>query len=148
MARSYYSTVFEQSADEVWAVIRDFGFYEWAGVSGEAYMEDGRAGDAVGGVRNFQGGAKVIRQRLLAHSDLERCYTYEFCDAIPYPVDNYQATLRITPVVEQNRAFIEWWATFDCDPNERDRWVRYFEQEGFATWLAALCSYLSKYHGA
>jgi hypothetical protein len=27
MARSYYSTIFEQSADEIWNVIRDFNSY-------------------------------------------------------------------------------------------------------------------------
>ena len=31
------------------------------------------------------------------------------------PVTDFQATLRITPVVDGDRAFVEWWATFDCE---------------------------------
>jgi hypothetical protein len=35
-------------------------------------------------------------------------------------------------------AFVEWSATFDCADDERDRWVDYFEREGFARWLGSL----------
>jgi hypothetical protein len=41
-------------------------------------------------------------------------------------------------VTEGNRAFVEWWATFDCAPDERDHWVEQFERGGFARWLASL----------
>ena len=142
MARSYYSTVLERSADEVWAVIRDFGHYAWAGVSGETTLEDGRAGDAVGAVRSVRTGERHLRQRLLAHSDLERSYTYEFAGAIPFPLRNYRATLRVTPVTDGEKSFVEWWATFDGQPEELERWRRYFENDGFAVWLGALRKYL------
>jgi hypothetical protein len=36
------------------------------------------------------------------------------------PVVDFQATLRLTPVVDGDRAFVEWWATFNCDPSRRD----------------------------
>ena len=32
MAKSYYSTVLDHTAEEVWAVIRPFDHYAWAGV--------------------------------------------------------------------------------------------------------------------
>ena len=51
---------------------------------------------------------------------------------------NYAATIRVTPVVETDRAFVEWWATFDCAVEECERWTNYFEKEGFARWLAGL----------
>jgi hypothetical protein len=138
MATSYYSTVLEQSAEEVWALIRDFGNYAWAGVTGKTSIEGGRAGDAVGAVRSVRTGERHIRQRLLAHSDLERSYTYEFAGAIPFPVQNYRATLRVTPVLDGGRAFVDWWASFDCAPGEIERWTSYFETEGFAVWLRSL----------
>ena len=72
----------------------------------------------------------VIRQRLLAHSDLERSYSYLFCQ--PAPVLNYVATLRVTPMVEGGKAFVEWSATFDCPADEGKRWIDFFEKEGFA----------------
>lgn len=142
MATAYHSTVFEYSADEVWSVIRAFDHYAWAGTGVDAEMEDGKPGDAVGGVRRVVTPNGTIRQRLVAHSDLDRSYTYDFCPPIPYAVHDYRATLRVTPVTEQDGAFVEWSATFDCAPDERDHWVAHFEREGFARWLAALREHL------
>ena len=105
---------------------------------GETLVEDGKAGDAVGAVRSVRSPGRHIRQRLLAHSDLERSYSYEFADAIPFPVTGFRATIRITPVVDSGKAFVEWWATFDCAAGEIERWTRFFEQDGFARWLGAL----------
>ena len=48
------------------------------------------------------------------------------------------ATIRVVPVVADNRALVEWSATFDCAEHERDKWVTHFEQNGFAKWLGAL----------
>lgn len=138
MTRAYYSTVFDHSADDVWRMIRAFDHYSWAGTGIEARMEDGRSGEAVGGVRRVELADGVIRQRLLAHSDVERSYSYCFLDPVPYPVQDYRATLRVTPITDGGRAFVEWWATFDCAQAERDQWVEQFERRGFALWLASL----------
>lgn len=139
VSSTYYSTVFSQPAERVWAAIRDFGDYQWAGTAYQATLENGQAGDAVGAVRRVRTGAEsFIRQRLLAHSDIDRSYTYEFCEPCPFPVSGYRATLRVTPVVDGDRSFVEWWASFDCAPEERERWASYFRDDGFATWLSAL----------
>lgn len=138
MAKAYYSTVFDRSADEVWSVIRAFDRYAWAGTGIDAEMEDGRPGDAVGGVRRVATPNGTLRQRLLAHSDVDRSYTYELCPPTPYPVQDFRATLRVTPVVDGDQAFVEWWATFDSAADERDHWIGHFEYEGFARWLGAL----------
>lgn len=138
MAKSYYSTVLDVPADQVWARIRAFDDYGWAGAGYEAHMEDGAQGDAVGGVRRIGTGSRPMRQRLLAHSDLDRSYAYTICEPSPYPVRDYQGTLRVTPVVDGGRAFVEWWATFDCADDQRDHWTGYFAHEGFARWLTSL----------
>ena len=31
-------------------------------------------------------------------------------------VENYVATLKLTPVTDGDRTFAEWWAEFDCAP--------------------------------
>lgn len=143
MARSYYSTVFEQSANEVWSVIRDFNNYTvWVEGTSESYIEEGKSGDAVGAIRNVHIGSANIRQKLLAHSDLNRSQTYEFCPPIPYPLRNYEATLRVTPIVDGNRAFIEWWATFDCAAEEYDHWTVFFANS-FKKWLESLRAHLA-----
>ena len=137
MAKSYYSTVIDRPAAAVWSIIRNFGAYAWAGTGVDATMEDGRTGDAVGAVRRVATPGGTLRQRRLAHSDLERSYTYELCEPTPYPVRSYAGTLRVTPVVDGGRAFVEWWATFDADGGDTDRWVTHFES-GMAGGLASL----------
>ncbi len=144
MAKSYYSTVFKQTVDQVWAAIRDFGHYEWASGVSEAYIEDGKAGVAVGAIRNFRVGNLRDRQRLLALSDLDRSYIFDFCDQSPIKVSNYQATLRVTPIIDGNQAFVEWWATFDCEPAEVDHWTSFFANEGFPKWLGSLRTQLER----
>jgi hypothetical protein len=61
MAKSYYSIVLDHPADDVWAVIRTFDHYGWAGVEGETVIEHGKAGDQVGAVRRFTNGQSTIR---------------------------------------------------------------------------------------
>ena len=50
---------------------------------------------------------------------------------------DYEATLRVTPIVDGDRAFVEWWATFDCAPAERTARVAFF-RDAFAGWLESL----------
>jgi hypothetical protein len=63
-------------AEDVWEVIRPFDHYGWAGVQGETIIDNGKADDQVGAVRRFTNGETTIRQVLLAHSDVERCFTH------------------------------------------------------------------------
>ena len=144
MAKSYYSVVLDHPADDVWAVIRPFDHYAWAGVESETVIEHGKAGDQVGAVRRVTSGGRVLSQILLAHSDADRSYTYGFCGTPPFPVQDYVATLRVTPVVGDSTSFVEWSATFDCAAEERDKWVNHFEKEGFAKWLGALRQFMAK----
>lgn len=144
MAKAFYSTVLGHPADAVWTVIRPFDHYAWAGVEGETIIEDGKAGDQVGAVRRFSNAGGTSRQLLVAHSDRDRAYSYQFCDPVPFPVRDYLAMIRVVPVVADNRAFVEWSATFDCALDERDRWVDHFENNGFAKWLAALADFMRR----
>jgi hypothetical protein len=141
MPRPCYSTIFEQSGDRVWSAIRDFGHYSWAGVPGETVIEDGKSGDAVGCIRAFRGGDTKIRQKLLAHSDRDRFYSYELCPPYHLPLRDYLATLRVIPVTDGDRAFVEWSATFDCADSEHARWHAHF-MASFRMWLEALREHL------
>ena len=142
MTKAYYSTVFEQPAEDICAIVRDFNNYSVWLADTESRIENGKSGDAIGAIRNVRIADRTIRQRLLAHSDIDRVQTYAFCDAAPFPVENYQATLRITPIVDGNRSFVEWWATFDCRPEDHVGWTHYFAHEGFAKWLESLRRHL------
>jgi len=138
MARSYYSTVFVQSADTVWNIVRDFNAYPvWVDGAGESEIEGGKPGETVGAVRRVLYNGRTIRQRLLGQSDVERSQTYAFAEEGTLPVENYRATIRVTPVVDGDQAFVEWWATFDCDAGAREERAAFF-RASFAGWLESL----------
>ena len=103
MAKAYASTVISAPADKVWALIRDFNsLADWFPVVADSMIEDGKSGDQIGAVRNFhlQDGAH-LRERLLSHSDTNRSYSYNF-ELTPWDVQNYHATIRVTPVTDSN----------------------------------------------
>lgn len=144
MARSYYSTIFAQTADKVWAVIRDFNNYPvWVDGAGESEIEAGKSGDSVGAVRNVLYNNVRRRQKLLALSDTERAQTYGFASEPPLHTRDFRATLRVTPVVDGDRAFVEWWATFDCDAERHDERTAFF-RDAFAGWLESLRRHLER----
>ena len=47
------------------------------------------------------------------------------------------ATIRVTPIVDGDRAFIEWFAEFDSEPRRRDE-LADFLRKAFAKWLGSL----------
>ena len=142
MSKSYYSTIFEQPADDVWNAIRDFKNYPvWVDGAGESEIEAGKKGDSVGAVRNVLYKGIRRRQKLVALSDVDRTQTYEFVSEPPIHTRNFQATLRVTPVVDADRSFVEWWATFDCDLDRAEERVE-FLCDAFANWLELLRRHL------
>ncbi|MEQ8442741.1 MAG: SRPBCC family protein [Alphaproteobacteria bacterium] len=117
MTEVYVSSVIGASADNVWARIRDFNALpNWHPAIRESRIEGGAPSDQVGCVRAFytQDGG-FIRERLLALSDFEFCCTYSILES-PMGVENYVATLRLTPITDGERTFAEWSAEFDCVP--------------------------------
>ena len=127
MAKVYYSTVFDHSADQIWGVIRDFNSYPvWVASVTESHIEGGKSGDAVGAIRNFAEYGARIRQRWLAHSDLDRSYTYESCGPLG-AITYYQGVAKVTPIIDGNRALVEWSVNFDCPATEQANCVALLE---------------------
>jgi hypothetical protein len=133
--RVYVSTVIDAPAEAVWQSIRDFnGLPNWVPVVAESRIENYQPSDRVGCIRNFRlrdGG--VIREQLLGLSDFDYTCTYSILES-PLGVQNYVATLKLTPVTDGNRSFAEWSAEFDCDP-DRERALS--EQIGQGVFQAA-----------
>lgn len=143
MTKVSYSTVFEQTADQVWSVIRDFNSYPvWVASVTESHIEEGKTGDTVGAIRNFVEYGTHIRQRLVAHSDLDRFYTYESCEPLG-AITFYQGTGRIIPIVDGNRAFMEWSVNFECPESERVNCVKLL-QEAMPQWFTSLRGVLER----
>lgn len=122
MPRVYVSSVLEAPAQTVWERIRDFnGLPNWHPRIRDSRIEDAEPADRVGCVRHFhlQNG-DLIRERLLGLSDYDYFCTYAILES-PMPLTDYVATLRLTPVTEGERTFIEWSAEFECaEADEQD----------------------------
>ncbi|MGQ9370143.1 SRPBCC family protein [Azospirillum sp. ST 5-10] len=117
MVKVYRSTVVDAPAERVWDTVRDFnGLPGWTSFATESRIENGDPADRIGCVRNFRladGG--VIREQLLMLSDYDFQCSYSILES-PLGVRNYMATLKVTPVTDGMRSFVEWSAEFDCEP--------------------------------
>ena len=104
----------------------------------ESRIEDGEPADKVGCVRDFrlQNGDR-IRERLLGLSDYDYFCTYSILES-PMPLTDYVATLRLTPVTDGERTFVEWSAEFECAVSEAEDLVSGIGQNVFQAGFDAL----------
>jgi uncharacterized protein YndB with AHSA1/START domain len=115
MPRVYASSVIDAPAAKVWEKVRDFNALpRWHPRIRESRIENAEPSDKVGCVRDFrlQNGDR-LREKLLGLSDYDMFCTYAILES-PMPLTDYMATLRLTPISDGNRTFIEWTAEFDC----------------------------------
>ena len=101
MAKVYTSSVVNAPAAKVWARVRDFnGLPGWHPAIGESRIENGEPADKVGCIRDFRlRNGDRIREQLLGLSDYDMFCTYSILES-PMGVENYVATLRLTPVTD------------------------------------------------
>jgi len=139
MVKVYRSTVLDAPADRVWRDLRDFnGLPNWHPLIESSRIEKSHPADKVGCVRNFQlkDGAR-IREKLLSLSDYDYSCTYSIIES-PMDLSDYIATLRLLPVTEGNRCFIEWSAEFECPPEKAGELAETVGGGVFQTGLDAL----------
>ncbi|MYC15348.1 MAG: SRPBCC family protein [Gemmatimonadetes bacterium] len=123
-ANVFVSSVLDASVDAVWEKIRDFNALpEWHPAIADSHIEGGESSDSVGCIRNFNlhdGGN--IREQLLTLSDVTFTCTYSILES-PMSVEDYVATLSLTPVTDGNRTYIQWTAEFGCPADEEEELV-------------------------
>lgn len=124
MARVFVSTVINAPAERVWDRIRDFnGLPKWHPKIRESRIEDALPSDQVGCIRNFNlHNGDNIREQLLGLSDYDMFCTYSILES-PMPIEDYIATIRLTPVTDGARCFAEWTAEFSVDPGVETEWI-------------------------
>jgi len=139
MVKVYRSTVLNAPADRVWRDLRDFnGLANWHPLIVSSRIEQGHPADKVGCVRYLQlkdGGR--IREKLLSLSDYDFTCTSTILES-PMDLAGHVAALRLFPVTEGNRCFIEWSAEFDCPPGKDAELVETIGGGMFQTGLEAL----------
>ena len=120
-------------------MVRDFnGLPDWTPFVAESRIEQDQRADQVGCIRNFRlrdGG--VIRERLLSLSDYDLSRSYAILES-PMPVENYIASLSLTPITDGNRTFAEWQAEFDCPPEREAALIQQIGSNVFQAGLNAL----------
>jgi hypothetical protein len=139
MARVYVSSVINAPAKKVWNRVRDFnGLPKWHPRIRDSRIEDALPSDKVGCIRNFhlQNG-DTIREQLLGLSDYDLFCTYAILES-PMPLTDYVATLKLTPVTDGDRCFVEWTAEFNCDPDKEQELVSSVGQNVFQGGFDAL----------
>lgn len=125
MPRVYVSSVIDAPTERVWERVRDFnGLPNWHPGIRDSRIENAEPADRVGCVRDFhlQNGDR-IRERLLGLSDYDMFQTYSILES-PMPLSAYVATLRLTPVTDGPRTFVEWSAEFDCAADDAETLVK------------------------
>ncbi|MBO0829491.1 MAG: SRPBCC family protein [Streptosporangiales bacterium] len=139
MARAYASGVVPASADEVWAVVRDFdGLPSWHPAIAGSEIEQG-TNLVVGAVRRLAlDGGGAVGERLMTLDDVDRSYTYEFTDPGPFPVRTYRSTIRVAPVTDTGHAFVEWYAWFDAEAADEAGLVEQYADGVYGSGIAAL----------
>ena len=118
MSLAYVSTTLDHDVETVWAVVGDFhGLPTWIGRIRSGEAEGGSGRGPVGSVRRLtlEPEGREARERLVRYDEPGRSYSYEFADAIPFPVGTYRGNVRVRPITDSGATFIEWYGEFDCD---------------------------------
>ena len=104
-------------------------------------IEDGGDPARVGCVRVVtQTDGAVFREVLVALSDPERFYAYTFVGS-PVPVRNHCTTLRVLPITDGDRSYVEWSSRFEIDPEHEAQLVELMNRN----FLAGLRSLAAKF---
>jgi hypothetical protein len=104
----------------------------------DSRIEGNQPADKVGCIRNFNlkaGGN--IREQLLSLSDYDYACSYAILVS-PMGVENYIATLKLTPITDGDRTFAEWSAEFECAAEREAELARLIGQDVFQGGFNAL----------
>ena len=139
MPRIFVSAIIPGPSEAVWDRIRDFnGLPGWFPLVAESQLLEGSSGDQIGAVRELilQNGDRIT-ETLVAMSDYDMSFSYTMGDT-PMPLENYFATVRLTPVTETGQTFAEWSAEFDCASEDEVGLVENISENVFAAGFTAL----------
>ena len=101
MIKVFVSSVIDASADQVWALVRDFNdLPSWHPLVDRSSIEGGRPSDAVGCIRSCHlTDGRRIREQLLSLSDYDLSFSYAIIES-GLDLENFVAELKLTPVTD------------------------------------------------
>ncbi|MFP6641220.1 MAG: SRPBCC family protein [Myxococcota bacterium] len=101
---------FEVSADVIWNLLRDFGgIQRWnQGVLESVVVE----GEGIGAIRTIGlPGGGSLQEKLEAHDDSTRSFSYSFTGKPLLPVEDYLASMTVIPL-DESSCEVCWESTF------------------------------------
>lgn len=111
MPSATISKQIDVAADAVWRLIANFGDTSWMPAGTQATV----VGSGIGMERRIAlGPDKFIHERLLDLDPAARTLRYAIPVNVPFPVNDYRATMRVTP--RGSGCELEWSASYDCAP--------------------------------
>lgn len=138
------SRVLPHAPERIWQTIRDFnGLPSWHPMIARSAIEDGKSGDQVGAVRNFdthEGGN--IREQLLALNDRDFVIIYSILES-GMGVSDYVAEIALQRISHDNSTLVKWTAQFDCADDQAAELEQFVGQTVFQGGLAHLAKILS-----
>lgn len=139
LVRVSRSAVVDAPIDAVWHLLRDFNSHaEWHPAIAASRIEAGEGGDMVGAVRAFRlTDGSLIREQLIALSDRQRELTYCLLEA-PLPLVDYVATVRLRPVTDGDRTFVQWESRFRPPADRAEGLSRLVAEDIYEAGFAAL----------
>lgn len=115
MGKCYNSVVIDAPCEKVWQTIRNFHDLSWAPRTiTKAAAEGPLKSDQIGAKRVLN---DAFHETLLSLDDRERSLSYSIDDG-PGPVAkdavrNYVGKVRVLPITETDKTFIEWQSSYD-----------------------------------
>jgi len=140
MIKVKVSTIIDAPLSLVWAMASDFnGLPNWHPAAGESKIEEGKANNEVGCIRNFalKDGSGHVRETLLALSSINHEIIYDMIGG-PLPFVDYIATMQFQPVTDKDTTFACWLAEFSVSDGKSDYWEKFVANDVFLGGFRAL----------
>lgn len=143
MIKVFVSSVIDASADQVWALVRDFNdLPSWHPLVDRSSIEGGRPSDAVGCIRSCHlTDGRRIREQLLSLSDYDLSFSYAIIES-GLDLENFVAELKLTPVTDDNRTFGQWSAEIETAPGKEPEMASFISRDVFQAGFDGLKKHL------
>ncbi|MFI5775597.1 SRPBCC family protein [Nocardia sp. NPDC051570] len=134
---SFASSVLDAPIERVWAYFDDFnGLPAFNPGILESRLEEGSA-RTVGAVRYLTLPDGFVREKLLKFEPADFELEYSILDS-SMPVRDYIAGVRLTPVTDSGKTFVQWWADYTTEGVDLRQFAPVITEQVFAAGLRTL----------
>jgi uncharacterized protein YndB with AHSA1/START domain len=122
MVKVSVNRIMEAPVEKVWETIQSYdSLVNWHAAIASSLIENEKGSTELGAVRKvvMHDGA-VIREVLIGWSNEEHMYKYKILEC-PFPITNFEATLKCTKTSDGDNCFVEWISNeFDTPHDQKE----------------------------